>query len=131
MARMDAAARSPAGKSVERVAGGLWAKESGSPLVTIGFDDPPARFRVFASGTSTDNSHAANGDLLHADALGLSWGRPRLAMPDKVDPEKAAKQWAIAQAVVEAGPEATVLYADESRIQLLPLLRAMWHWVGE
>ena len=61
----------------------------------------------------------------------LAWGRPRLAMPDKRDPHKATKQWAIAQAVIEAGPEATVLYADESRIQLLPLLRAMWHWVGQ
>jgi hypothetical protein len=23
------------------------------------------------------------------------------------------------------------LYVDESRVQLLPLLRAMWHWVGQ
>lgn len=61
----------------------------------------------------------------------LAWGRPRLAMPGQTDPQKAAKQWAIAQAVIEAGPEAAGLYADESRIQLLPLLRAMWHWVGE
>lgn len=64
-------------------------------------------------------------------ATGLRWGRPRLAMPEKTDPDKAAKQWAIAQAVVEAGPDATVLYADESRIALLPLVRAMWHWVGQ
>lgn len=64
-------------------------------------------------------------------ALDLRWGRPRLAMPEKTDPEKAAKQWAIAQAVVEAGPETAVLYADESRIALLPLLRAMWHRVGQ
>jgi transposase len=64
-------------------------------------------------------------------ALDLRWGRPRLAMPEKTDPAKAAKQWTIAQAVVEAGPDATVLYADESRIALLPLLRAMWHWVGQ
>ena len=61
----------------------------------------------------------------------LAWGRPRLAMPRKTDPQKAAKQWAIAQAVIDAGPEAAVLYADESRIQLLPLLRSMWHWVGQ
>ena len=61
----------------------------------------------------------------------LAWGRPRLAMPAKTDPQKAAKQWAIAQAVIQAGPDAAVLYADESRIQLLPLLRSMWHWVGE
>lgn len=61
----------------------------------------------------------------------LAWRRPRLAMPAKTDPQKAAKQWAVAQAVLEAGPAAAVLYADESRIQLLPLLRSMWHWVGE
>jgi transposase len=64
-------------------------------------------------------------------ALRLRWGRPRLAMPAKTDPQKSAKQWAIAQAVIEAGPEAAVLYADEARIALLPLLRAMWHWVGQ
>jgi transposase len=61
----------------------------------------------------------------------LRWGRPRLGMPTKVDPEKAQKQWAIAKAVVEAPPDAAILYADESRIQLLPLIRAMWHWVGQ
>lgn len=63
--------------------------------------------------------------------IGLRWGRPRLGMPAKVDPEKAQKQWAIAKAVVEASPGAAILYADESRIQLLPLVRAMWHWVGQ
>lgn len=63
--------------------------------------------------------------------LDLRWGRPRLTMPDKVDPHKAQKQWAIVKAVGEAGPEAAVLYADESRVQLLPLVRAMWHWVGQ
>lgn len=63
--------------------------------------------------------------------LGLRWGRPRLAMPRKTDPEKAAKQWRIAEAVVAAGPQATVLYADESRVQLLPLVRALWHRVGQ
>lgn len=63
--------------------------------------------------------------------LGLRWGRPRLAMPQKVDPDKAPQHWLIAQAVLEAGPEAVVLYADESRIQLLPLIRARWHWVGQ
>lgn len=66
--------------------------------------------------------------LLHR--LELRWGRPRLSMPRKVDPDKAAKQWAIAKAVVEAIPGTAVLYADESRICLLPVIRAMWHWVG-
>lgn len=63
--------------------------------------------------------------------IGLRWGRPRLGMPAKVDPEKAQKQWAIAKAVVEAPLDAAILYADECRIQLLPLLRAMWHWAGQ
>jgi transposase len=67
--------------------------------------------------------------LLHH--LGVRWGRPRLAMPRKVDPDKAAKQWAMVQAVVEAEPTTAILYADESRVQLLPLVRAMWHWAGQ
>jgi len=62
--------------------------------------------------------------------LELRWGRPRLSMPDKTDPDKAQKQWAMVKAVVDAPPDAVVLYADESRVQLLPLIRAMWHWVG-
>ena len=63
--------------------------------------------------------------------IDLRWGRPRLAMPDKVDPQKAQKQWELVKAVVEAPPEAAILYGDESRLQLLPLIRAMWHWVGQ
>jgi transposase len=63
--------------------------------------------------------------------LGLRWGRPRLAMPQKTDPDKAAKQWQIAKAVVEATQNTAILYADESRIQLLPLLRAMWYRIGQ
>ncbi len=63
--------------------------------------------------------------------LKLRWRRPRLTMPNKTDPEKARKQWAIAAAVISAGPEAVVLYADESRVQTLPLLRAMWQWLGQ
>jgi transposase len=63
--------------------------------------------------------------------LGRRWGRPRLALPTKVDPAKTHKPWVIAQAVVEAGPEASILYADESRLQLLPRIRAMWPWVGQ
>ncbi len=63
--------------------------------------------------------------------LDLRWGRPRLAMPNKVDSEKARKQWLIAKTVIETGPDAVILYADECRVQLLPLIRAMWHWVGQ
>jgi transposase len=63
--------------------------------------------------------------------MGLRWRRPRLAMPPRPDPEKAHKQWRIVAAVIAAGPEAVVLYADESRLQTLPLVRAMWQWVGQ
>lgn len=63
--------------------------------------------------------------------IDLRWGRPRLDMPDKVDPQKAEKQWTIVKAVFEAPPDTAILYGDESRIQLLPLVRAMWHWVGQ
>ena len=52
-------------------------------------------------------------------------------MPRKTDPQKAQQQWQIAEAVVSAGPAAAVRYADESRVQTLPLVRAMWSWVGQ
>jgi len=74
-------------------------------------------------------SPSALRETLHQ--MGLRWGRPRLGMPEKVDPEKAQKQWAMVKAVVEAPVEAAILYADEARVQLLPLVRAMWHWVGQ
>ena len=52
-------------------------------------------------------------------------------MPLKTDPQKREKPWAIVKAVVDAGPEAVVLYEDESRVPTLPLIRAMWHWIGQ
>jgi transposase len=54
-----------------------------------------------------------------------------LTMPTKVDPDKALKQWRIVEAVLAAGPEAAILYADEARVALLPLVRSLWHWVGQ
>ena len=63
--------------------------------------------------------------------LGLRWRRPRLAMPRTPDPQKAAKQWHIAAAVVGAPPDTAIVYADESRIQTLPLVRAMWQQRGQ
>src|SRR5262245_52140124 len=63
--------------------------------------------------------------------LKLRWGRRRLAMPRKTDPDKPRKQSAIAEAVIRAGPHAVVLYADESRVQTLPGLRAIWQSVDQ
>ncbi|HSO47995.1 MAG TPA: IS630 family transposase, partial [Rhizobiaceae bacterium] len=84
---------------------------------------------VAAKNWSIKLSASAVRQALHEARL--AWSRPRLGMPAKTDPQKAAKQWAIAQAVIAAGEQGVVLYADESRIQLLPLIRAMWHWVGQ
>lgn len=63
--------------------------------------------------------------------VGLRWRRPRLAMPRAPDPHKAAKQWAMAAAVIGAAPDTAIVYADESRIQTLPLVRAMWQTRGQ
>lgn len=84
---------------------------------------------ALAERMQTTFSISALRQALHT--MGLSWGRPRLGMPDKVDPEKAPKQWRMAYAIVTASPETVVLYVDESRLHLLPLVRAMWHWVGQ
>jgi hypothetical protein len=62
--------------------------------------------------------------------LGLRWRRPRLAMPRTPDPHKAAKQWQIAAAVIGTPPNIAGVYADESSIQTLPLVRAMWQQRG-
>jgi transposase len=76
--------------------------------------------------------HLSRGTIRTAlHRLHLRWRRPRLSMPRKTDPQKAEKQWAILAAVTAAGPEAVVLYADESRVQTLPLVRAMWQWLGQ
>jgi transposase len=62
---------------------------------------------------------------------GLRWGRPRLAMALTTDPAKAYTQWVMAKAVSAAGPQVTLRSGEESRVPLLPLMRAMWHWVGQ
>jgi len=63
--------------------------------------------------------------------LGRRWRRPRLALPRKVDPAKTATPWRIVEAVLAAGPAAAGLDADESRVPTLPLVRALWSWVGQ
>ena len=46
-------------------------------------------------------------------------------------PQQAHNQWVIATAVVEADPEAAILDGAESRVPRLPLIRALWDWVGQ
>jgi hypothetical protein len=64
-------------------------------------------------------SQAERIELQHMTRQAVGWVNQR------------AQQWVIAKAVSEAGPEVAILYGEESRVQLLPLIRAMWHWVGQ
>lgn len=63
--------------------------------------------------------------------LGLRWTRPRLSLPDKTAPHKATKQGAIAKAILDAPGDTVVGYADQSRLQWLPLRRRMGQWAGK
>ena len=79
------------------------------------------RFRLVLSPSSVRRS---------LKLMGWRWARPRLApathapgWQKKVDPRAAHKLAQIAAALASA---ATVRYLDESELQLLPLVRAMW-----
>src|SRR5215469_5143861 len=59
--------------------------------------------------------------------MGWRWARPRLAPARKPDPEAEAKRAAFAQATEQARQGlAHLLYLDESDLQLVPLIRALW-----
>jgi transposase len=64
-------------------------------------------------------------------ALRLRWGGPAWPCRPKPTRRRAPNSGLSSKAVIAAGSEAAVLYADEARIALLPLLRAMWHGVGQ
>jgi transposase len=56
---------------------------------------------------------------------GFVWGRPKLVLPERRDPDEAAKV-AHLNAIL-ADPSATILAEDECDMLLLPILRATWH----
>jgi len=60
---------------------------------------------------------------------GFRWRRPKLAPARRADPQADAKHAKLA--AILADPDASVLAEDESDVQLLPLLRAMWQRVGQ
>jgi transposase len=81
-----------------------------------------ARFGLVLSGTSVRR---------HLKASGWRWRRPRLtpasALPQKRDPDAAAKQAALAAALRRARRGACrLLFLDECDLHLLPVLRACW-----
>jgi len=61
--------------------------------------------------------------------VGFVWGRPKLAMPERRDPETEAKLACLNRVLAE--PEATIIAEDECEVHQLPILRAMWHRRGQ
>jgi transposase len=57
------------------------------------------------------------------------WGRPKLVLPQRQDPQAAAKLERLNQ--VLAQPGTTLIAEDECEIHRLPILRAMWHRRGQ
>lgn len=57
--------------------------------------------------------------------LGFRWRRPRLAVMRR-DPQGRVRMQRIAQAIFNATPDTHILVGDETKVQHLPLLRAMW-----
>jgi transposase len=57
------------------------------------------------------------------------WGRPKLVMPKRSDPQAEAKLARLSQILAE--PEATLIAEDESEMHQLPVVRAMWHRRGQ
>jgi len=60
---------------------------------------------------------------------GFSWGRPKLEMPRRKDPEAQAKMARIDQVLKQA--EVTIIAEDESEVHQLPVLRAKWRRRGQ
>lgn len=63
------------------------------------------------------------------DQADFVWGRPKLVLAKRQDPQAQTKLARLE--VVLAEPEANLIAADECEMQLLPLLRAMWHRRGQ
>ena len=61
-----------------------------------------------------------------ARALGYRWRRPRLAPTRRVDPDQNAKLTSLLAWLQHKTAEIHLLFADESDLHLLPVLRAMW-----
>ena len=78
------------------------------------------RFKIKVSGSTLRRALAK---------AGLVWGRPKLALPQRGDPQAEAKLARLEG--VLARPDGTVVAEDESEVHLLPLLRAMWHRRGK
>lgn len=57
--------------------------------------------------------------------LKFRWRRPRLAVMRR-DPQGSTRMQRITQAIIHATPDTHILVGDETKMQHLPVLRAMW-----
>jgi len=78
------------------------------------------RFRVVVSVSTVRRALAR---------ANFTWGRPKLTLPRKRDPQAAAKLARLRE--VLADPASVLIAEDESEVHLLPLLRGMWHRRGQ
>lgn len=60
--------------------------------------------------------------------LAFGWKRPRRTLPE--DPDYGKRITEIDQAIVDAGPETTLLFEDETELRRFPPLRSAWMPVG-
>ena len=60
---------------------------------------------------------------------GFVWGRPKLVLPERRDPDETAKVAHLDAILADAS--AIILAEDECDMMLLPILRATWHRRGE
>jgi transposase len=63
------------------------------------------------------------------DRADFTWGRPKLTLPRRKDPDAEAKLARLDAALTT--PEATLIAEDECEVHLLPILRGMWHRRGQ
>lgn len=105
--------------------------QTGQPPATFGYPEPGwtvdgllrhlrQRFRVRVSRSTLRRA---------LPRAGFVWGRPKLILPQRRDPDEAAKVAHLSKVV--ADPAAIILAEDECEMMLLPSLRATWHRRGE
>ena len=104
--------------------------QTGQPPATFGYPESGwtvdgllrhlrQRFRVWVSRSTLRRA---------LPRAGFVWGRPKLILPQRRDPEEAAKVAHLTEVV--ADPVAIILAEDECELMLLPILRATWHRRG-
>ncbi len=105
--------------------------QTGQPPTNFGYAEPGwtvngllrhlrQRFRIWVSRSTLRRA------LPLADFV---WGRPKLVLPERRDPDEAAKVTHLNEILADA--TAIILAEDECDMMLLPILRATWHRRGE